>query len=80
MEIIREQLAKRPLMDASAKSLIKLLTVTSGYGEVRQLAAQKLEPWLQNPKVTYVCLAYISHTSYTWVNSDMDQYFLCPLC
>ena len=51
MEIIREQLVKRQLMDASAKSLIKLLTVTCGYGEVRQLAAQKLELWLQNPKV-----------------------------
>ena len=51
MEIIREQLAKRQLMDASAKSLIKLMTATSGYSDVRQLASQKLELWLQNPKV-----------------------------
>ena len=51
MEIIHDQLAKRQLMDASAKSLIKLMTATCGYSEVRQLASQKLELWLQNPKV-----------------------------
>lgn len=51
MEIIHEQLVKRQLMDASAKTLIKFLTVTCGYSEVRLLSAQKLELWLQNPKV-----------------------------
>ena len=53
MEIVRDQLAKRQLMDASAKSLIKLMTATCGYSDVRQLASQKLELWLQNPKVMY---------------------------
>ena len=51
MEIVHDQLAKRQLMDASAKSLIKLMTATCGYSEGRQLASQKLELWLQNPKV-----------------------------
>ncbi|XP_052774424.1 integrator complex subunit 1-like [Mya arenaria] len=54
MDIVREQLLKRQLMDASAKSLIKLMTATCGYAEVRQLAAQKLELWLQNPKLARV--------------------------
>jgi len=51
MDIVRDQLAKRQLMDTSAKSLIRLMTATCGYAEVRALAAQKLELWLQNPKV-----------------------------
>lgn len=51
LEIIHEQLVKRQLMDASSKSLIKLMTATCGYGEVRQIASQKLELWLQNPKL-----------------------------
>ncbi|KAL4240200.1 Integrator complex subunit 1 [Mactra antiquata] len=51
MDIIHEQIAKRQLMDASSKTLIKLLTVTCGYSEVRLRAAQTLELWLQNPKL-----------------------------
>ncbi|KAH3871098.1 hypothetical protein DPMN_034292, partial [Dreissena polymorpha] len=51
MDIIRDQLLKRQLMDASSKNLIRLMTVTCGYQEVRQLASQKLELWLQNPKL-----------------------------
>ena len=51
MDIIKDQFVKRQVMDVSAKNLIKLMTVTCGYSEVRQMAATKLEPWLQNPKV-----------------------------
>lgn len=54
LDIIRDQFVKRQVMDASAKSLIKLMTATCGYPEVRQLAAQKLELWLQNPKVNHL--------------------------
>ncbi|XP_048256851.1 integrator complex subunit 1-like [Haliotis rufescens] len=51
MELIREQLIRRQPMDASARNLIRLMTVTCGYGEVRALTAQRLEMWLQNPKL-----------------------------
>lgn len=53
LDIVKDQFVKRQLMDASAKNLIKLMTATCGYSDVRQLAAQKLELWLQNPKVSH---------------------------
>ena len=49
---IREQLARRSVVDSGLRNLLRLLTVTAGYPEVRQLAAQRLEMWLQNPKVS----------------------------
>ncbi|XP_060583813.1 integrator complex subunit 1-like [Ruditapes philippinarum] len=69
LEIIHDQLVKRQLMDASSKSLIKLMTATCGYGEVRQIAGQKLELWLQNPKLARasqellmsVCMNCVQH-------------------
>lgn len=39
-------------MDATSKNLIRFMTATCGYGEVRLLASQRLEMWLQNPKVS----------------------------
>ncbi|XP_061168184.1 integrator complex subunit 1-like [Saccostrea echinata] len=51
MEVIREQLNKRQPMDATSRNLIRFMTATCGYGEVRLLAAQRLEMWLQNPKL-----------------------------
>ena len=70
MEIVHDQLAKRQLMDASAKSLIKLMTATCGYSEVRQLASQKLELWLQNPKVPQNNYKYLYRLSlYCYVHA-----------
>ncbi|KAL3877747.1 hypothetical protein ACJMK2_035409 [Sinanodonta woodiana] len=51
LEVIKDQMNRRQTMDATARNLIRLMTTTCGYGEVRQLAAQKLEMWLQNPKL-----------------------------
>jgi hypothetical protein len=51
LDIVREQLNRRQPMDAATRNLIRLMTVTCGYGEVRLLAAQRMEMWLQNPKV-----------------------------
>ncbi|XP_056018068.1 integrator complex subunit 1-like isoform X2 [Ostrea edulis] len=51
MEVIKEQLNKRQPMDATSKNLIRFMTATCGYGEVRLLASQRLEMWLQNPKL-----------------------------
>lgn len=51
LEIVREQLNKRQPMDGSTRNLIRLMTATCGSGEIRLTAAQRLEMWLQNPKV-----------------------------
>ncbi|XP_029649485.1 integrator complex subunit 1 isoform X1 [Octopus sinensis] len=52
LEIVREQLNKRQPMDGSTRNLIRLMTVTCGSGEIRLTAAQRLEMWLQNPKLS----------------------------
>lgn len=52
LDVIKEQLNKRQPMDATSKNLIRFMTATCGYGEVRLLASQRLEMWLQNPKVS----------------------------
>ncbi|XP_055874632.1 integrator complex subunit 1 isoform X1 [Biomphalaria glabrata] len=54
LDIIREILNRRQPMDASSRNLIRLMTSTSGYGEVRNMAAQRIDMWLQNPKLTRV--------------------------
>ncbi|OWF40859.1 integrator complex subunit 1-like [Mizuhopecten yessoensis] len=52
MDIIREQLSRRQTMDTSSRNVIRLMTATSGYSQVRLQSAQRLEMWLQNPKLT----------------------------
>lgn len=51
LDLVREQVAKRQPMDASCRNLIRLMTVTAGYGEIRTMSVQRLEMWLQNPKL-----------------------------
>ena len=50
--IIRENLNRRQTLDGASRNLLKLIISTAGYSEVRTLAMQRLEIWLQNPKVT----------------------------
>ncbi|XP_060071544.1 integrator complex subunit 1-like [Ylistrum balloti] len=52
MDIIREQLSRRQTMDTSSRNVIRLMTATCGYSQVRLQASQRLEMWLQNPKLT----------------------------
>ncbi|XP_071131635.1 integrator complex subunit 1-like isoform X1 [Mytilus edulis] len=52
IDLIKEQINRRQGTDSTARNLIRLMTSTCGYGEVRLLSAQKLEMWLQNPKLT----------------------------
>lgn len=49
--MLRDQLNRRQPIDNVSRNLLRLLTSTCGYKEVRLLAVQKLEMWLQNPKV-----------------------------
>lgn len=49
--MLRDQLNRRQPIDNVSRNLLRLLTATCGYKEVRLLAVQRLEMWLQNPKV-----------------------------
>ena len=50
VEFIKEQLMRRQGMD-TPRNLLRLLAATCGFSEIRFVAAQRLEMWLQNPKV-----------------------------
>ena len=54
-DTIRENLLRRQTLDGASRNLLKLIMVTCGYSEVRTLAMQRLEIWLQNPKVRLLC-------------------------
>nr|XP_015215216.1 PREDICTED: integrator complex subunit 1 isoform X1 [Lepisosteus oculatus]XP_015215217.1 PREDICTED: integrator complex subunit 1 isoform X1 [Lepisosteus oculatus]XP_015215218.1 PREDICTED: integrator complex subunit 1 isoform X1 [Lepisosteus oculatus] len=52
LDVLRDQLNRRQPMDNVSRNLLRLLTATCGYKEVRLMAVQRLEMWLQNPKLT----------------------------
>uniref|UniRef100_A0A481C763 Integrator complex subunit 1 n=2 Tax=Sus scrofa TaxID=9823 RepID=A0A481C763_PIG len=52
LDMLRDQLTRRQPIDNVSRNLLRLLTATCGYKEVRLMAVQKLEMWLQNPKLT----------------------------
>ncbi|KAM8962294.1 integrator complex subunit 1 isoform 2-T2 [Pelodytes ibericus] len=52
LDMLRDQLNRRQPMDNVSRNLLRLLTATCGYKEVRLTAVQRLEMWLQNPKLT----------------------------
>ncbi|XP_059835761.1 integrator complex subunit 1 [Hypanus sabinus] len=52
IDMLRDQLNRRQPMDNVSRNLLRLLTATCGYKEVRLMAVQRLEMWLQNPKLT----------------------------
>lgn len=39
------------MIDSVSRNILRFLTAVCGYVEVRLLASQRLETWLQNPKV-----------------------------
>lgn len=51
LDMLRDQLNRRQPIDSVSRNLLRLLTSTCGYKEVRLMTVQKLEMWLQNPKV-----------------------------
>ncbi|NWX64143.1 INT1 protein, partial [Promerops cafer] len=71
LDMLRDQLNRRQPMDSVSRNLLRLLTATCGYKEVRQMAVQRLEMWLQNPKLTKpaqdllmsVCMNCNTHSS-----------------
>ncbi|XP_061848569.1 integrator complex subunit 1 isoform X2 [Colius striatus] len=71
LDMLRDQLNRRQPMDNVSRNLLRLLTAACGYKEVRQMAVQRLEMWLQNPKLTKpaqdllmsVCMNCNTHSS-----------------
>jgi len=55
LELVHDQLTRRQTLDSVTRNLLKLLTVTCGYSQIRLLVSQRLEMWLTNPKVNFVC-------------------------
>lgn len=51
LDVLRDQLNRRQPIDSVSRNLLRLLASTCGYKEVRLLTVQRLEMWLQNPKV-----------------------------
>ena len=51
-DVIREQVTRRQAMDNGSRNLLRLMTATAGYADVRAMAMQRLEMWLANPKVS----------------------------
>ena len=51
-DVIREQVTRRQAMDSGSRNLLRLMTATAGYADVRAMAMQRLEMWLANPKVS----------------------------
>ena len=54
LDVLRDQLTRRQPIDNVSRNLLRLLASTCGYKEVRLMAVQRLEMWLQNPKVRAV--------------------------
>ena len=53
MQLVNEQLGRHNLpADNVPRNLLKFLTSAVGLSEMRLFVAQKIESWIQNPKVT----------------------------
>ena len=63
LELVHDQLTRRQPLDSITRNLLKLLTVTCGYSQIRLSVSHRLEMWLQNPKVIYM---------YMFINCNID--------
>lgn len=59
LEIVTEQLNRRQPVDNISRNLLRLLMATCGHPQVRLLVSQRIEVWLQNPKVYIFILNYL---------------------
>ena len=50
-DLIKDQLTRRQLVDNTTRNLLRLMSSSCGLSEIRSLSSQRLEVWLQNPKV-----------------------------
>uniref|UniRef100_A0A3Q1HA21 Uncharacterized protein n=1 Tax=Anabas testudineus TaxID=64144 RepID=A0A3Q1HA21_ANATE len=75
LDVLRDQLNRRQPMDNVSRNLLRLLTATCGYKEARLMAVQRLEMWLQNPKVRGVTL-FSSSTTTCYVSGRLSVFRL----
>jgi integrator complex subunit 1 len=54
VDLIKDQLTRRQLVDNTTRNLLRLMSAACGVSDVRLLASQRLETWLQNPKVGWL--------------------------
>lgn len=71
LELVHDQLTRRQPLDSITRNLLKLLTVTCGYSQIRLSVSHRLEMWLQNPKV--ICL-------FVKTNININIYILVMIC
>lgn len=64
LELVHDQLTRRQTLDSVTRNLLKLLTVTCGYNQIRLLVSQRLEMWLQNPKVKHSAILTCKQLQY----------------
>jgi len=77
LDVIREQLSRRQPVDGGSRNVIRTMTTTCGYAEVRSLAAQRLEMWIQNPKVSTIVLCLFENVTYMlWYHCIRVKNFL----
>ena len=69
LELVHDQLTRRQPLDSITRNLLKLLTVTCGYSQIRLSVSHRLEMWLQNPKV--ICV---------FINCNIDMSILVMIC
>lgn len=69
LELVHDQLTRRQPLDSITRNLLKLLTVTCGYSQIRLSVSHRLEMWLQNPKV--ICV---------FINCNIDISTLVMIC
>uniref|UniRef100_A0AAX7UUE0 Integrator complex subunit 1 n=1 Tax=Astatotilapia calliptera TaxID=8154 RepID=A0AAX7UUE0_ASTCA len=72
LDVLRDQLNRRQPMDNVSRNLLRLLTATCGYKEARLMAVQRLEMWLQNPKVKPLILTAVYSYCNTLKVDDME--------
>ena len=51
VDLVKDQLTRRQLVDNTTRNLLRLMSAACGLSDVRLLASQRLETWLQNPKL-----------------------------
>ena len=74
LDVVKDQLTKRSMIDAASRNLLRFLVSVCGYPDVRVLASQRIEAWLQNPKVSagdfnffsVECLPSLRHVFYSY--------------
>lgn len=76
LDVLRDQLNRRQPMDNVSRNLLRLLTATCGYKEVRLMAVQRLEMWLQNPKARKKILRVFREDLCHWFRKDKDDVML----